>query len=178
MQHHIWQECPLSQVLTCMEVMDDHLCSLQQYCRKSHGICRLETITWCKQRFRDTRHQKDNEDIHKIMHGIITTMNSFKLPANDNLYCLNMGNEVSAEVRDDLINCVTIGQAWCEEFKEECLTDEDHLQKPIPRWTLKTFPSDAIKSKVKSHDHKKKSWNKLAVEIFWDDCCTLMPYQI
>ena len=101
--------------------------------------------------------KKDSEDIHKIMHGIITTMNSFKLPANDNLYCLNMGKEVSAEVRDDLITCVTIGQAWCEEFKEECLTDEDHLQKPIPRWTLKTFPSDAINSKVKSHDHKNKA---------------------
>ena len=35
--------------------------------------------------------KKDNEDIHKIMHGIITTMDPFKLPANDNLYCPNTG---------------------------------------------------------------------------------------
>ena len=101
------------------------------------------------------RIKKDNEDIHKIMHGITNTMNPFKLPATDNLYCLSTGKKVSVEVRDDLVNCVAIGRTWCDEFKEECLRDEDRFQKPIPRRKLKTFTSDAVKSKVKSHDKLK-----------------------
>ena len=54
-------------------------------------------------------------------------MNPFKLPATDNLYCLSTSKKVSVEVRDDLGNCVAIGRTWCDEFKEECLRDEDRF---------------------------------------------------
>ena len=136
--------------------MDDHSSSSQQHCWKSHDICGFETNTRCKQRIK--RHialKKNNRDIHKIMHGITNTMNPLKLPATDNLYCLSTGKKVSVEVRDDLVNCVAISRTWCVEFKEECLRDEDRFQKPIPRRKLKTFTSDAVKSKVKSHDKLK-----------------------
>ena len=82
-------------------------------------------------------------------------MNQFKLPASDNLYCLSTSKKVSVEVRDDLVNCVAIGRTWCDEFKEECLRDEDRFQKPISRRKLKTFTSDAVKSKVKSNEKLK-----------------------
>ena len=102
------------------------------------------------------RIKKDNEDLQKIIEGIKSTMNPFTQYPNENLYCLATGKKADEEIKDDLLNCVKKGQAWCDDFTNGCFQDPSRFQKPIPRKKVKNFVTTAIKSKVGSKDVKIK----------------------
>ena len=71
-------------------------------------------------------------------------MNPFEQEAGENLYCLSTGQKVNDEIKLDLPSFIEKGETWCNEFIEECLKDPSHLEKAIPQWKVKNFPSAAV----------------------------------
>ena len=75
------------------------------------------------------RIKKDNRDIDNIIQQINGNRNPFLKTADTHLYALNTGKGASSELEEELVNCVAIGERWCDEFKEVCLSDEVRFEK-------------------------------------------------
>ena len=66
---------------------------------------------------------RDNADLEKLITAIESTMNPFSSDCDGNLHCLTTGLSVSHDVKADLLNFLTKGQEWHNEFRDACFTD-------------------------------------------------------
>jgi hypothetical protein len=102
------------------------------------------------------RIEKDNEDLEKVIEGIEGTMNPFILEPEESLYCLTSGKKVDDGIKEDLLECVTKGATWCDEFRNGCFQDPKRFEKPIPRRKVWNFACSAVKGKHTCKDMKVK----------------------
>lgn len=109
------------------------------------GLSTLEDTT---KELKTYRIKKDTDDLNCLVDGIQTRMNPFTLDHDNNLYCLTTGKNVPDDIKEDLLHCVELGEAWCEDFTTGCFQDAKRFEKPIQRRKIKNFASAAVKSKV------------------------------
>ena len=118
------------------------------------GLRKLEDTT---RELEHSRILRDNNDLQKVIDGIVNTLNPFDAAfADENLYCLSTGKSTSPDIKTELLHCVETGEKYCEEFRAQCFKDPTIFEKPIPRRKAKNFSADAVKVKITGKDNKIK----------------------
>ncbi len=115
------------------------------------GLKRSEDVS---QSLKPYRVKKDNDDLRKLTDKIENTMNPFEQEHDDNLYCITTGKQVGNTVKNDMLNCIEIGNVWQAEFANGCFSDQLRFEKPIKLRKVRNFASEAVKAKVNSKDKK------------------------
>jgi len=73
------------------------------------------------------------------------------------LYCISAGQVMSDNIKDGMLSHLSQGESRYNPFKDECLTDRTHFEKPISKLKWKTFPSAMITTKLTVKDKKLSS---------------------
>ena len=85
-------------------------------------------------------------------------MNPFDEDAADTkLYCISTSQVMTDDIKDGVLSHLSQGESCYNAFKDECLTDPTHFEKPISKLKWKTFPSAMITTKLTVKDKKLSS---------------------
>jgi len=87
------------------------------------------------------RIKKDNDDLNRVVDGIVARMNPFDVEGDTNIYCLTTGKSISDDIKQALLSCKKKGEVWCDEFMAGCLT--------VKRRKIKNFSSAAKKTTIR-----------------------------
>ena len=105
-------------------------------------------------------------------------------------YHCHSGRAASSDVKDDLINVVSKGTTWANEFRQECIDNPVRFEKTIKRRKSKNFTTDAKKMNIPQKDLKVKEvlctkdiWGRLvylaAVQnLEWEHVMTMVPLSL
>ena len=74
--------------------------------------------------------------------------------ADTTLYCISTGPVMSDDIKDGVMSCLSQGESRYNAFRDECLTDPTHFEKPISKLKWKTFPSAMITTFLTVKDKK------------------------
>ena len=78
----------------------------------------LRTLEDTTRELEHSRILRDNNDLQKVIDGIVNTLNPFDAAfADENLYCLSTVKSTSPDIKTELLHCVETGEKYCEEFK-------------------------------------------------------------
>ena len=102
------------------------------------GLKKTEDIT---KDLKPYRIKKDNDDLNRVVDGIVARMNPFDVEGDTNIYCLTTGKSISDDIKQDLLSCKKKGEVWCDEFMAGCLT--------VKRRKIKNFSSAAKKTTIR-----------------------------
>ncbi len=66
------------------------------------GLNKTEDIT---KYLKPYRIKKDNDDLNRVVDGIVAHMNPFDVEGDTNLYCLTTGKSIPDDIKQDLLSC-------------------------------------------------------------------------
>ena len=103
------------------------------------GLITKEDVT---SELRTRRIHRDNEDLRKILKQICETNNPFdRNLAPQTLYNISTGKATNEEIRKNLLDVPTKGEARHREFIESCKENPLNFERPLKKEKLKTFES-------------------------------------